>query len=38
MYTDVFVPRSKINNADHGDKVQVTITDGLKTQKILLEK
>ena len=33
MYTDVFVPRSKINNADHGDKVQVTITDWPENSK-----
>ena len=33
MYTDVFVPRSKINNADHGDKVQVTITDWPQNSK-----
>ena len=33
MYTDIFVPRSKINNADHGDKVQVTITDWPENSK-----
>ena len=33
MYTDVFVPRSKINNADHGDKVQVTVTDWPENSK-----
>ena len=33
MYTDVFVPRSKINNAEHGDKVQVTITDWPENSK-----
>ena len=33
MYTDVFVPRSKINKADHGDKVKITITDWPENSK-----
>ena len=33
MYTDVFVPRSKINNSEHGDKVQVAITDWPENSK-----
>ncbi|WP_224488142.1 ribonuclease R [Robertkochia flava] len=27
MYTDIFVPKSRINNAEHGDKVIVEIID-----------
>ena len=33
MYADIFISQSKLNGADHGDKVQATITDWPENSK-----